>query len=91
MGAFLLAEVRDSTSSMSTNTRHLKQHIKLLSIYYELLYLEDMAHCKQFTSILHSKQDPIYVFPEMKLRGDVSNFHIHVSVRDSYFLTIAHR
>jgi hypothetical protein len=28
----------------------------------------------------HSKQDPIYVFPEIKLRGLVPNFHIHVSV-----------
>ncbi len=33
----------------------------------------------------HCKQDPIYVFPEMKLRGIVPNFHIHVSVSDSYF------
>ncbi len=27
----------------------------------------------------HCKQDPIYVFPEMKLHGLVSNFQIHVS------------
>jgi hypothetical protein len=26
----------------------------------------------------HCKQDPIYVFPEMKLRGLVPNFHIHM-------------
>ncbi len=25
---------------------------------------------------------PIYVFPEMKLRGLVPNFHIHVSIND---------
>ncbi len=32
----------------------------------------------------HYKEDPIYVFPEMKLRGRVPNFHIHVSVSDLY-------
>jgi hypothetical protein len=32
----------------------------------------------------HCKEDPIYVFPEMKLRGRVPNFHIHVSVSDFY-------
>jgi hypothetical protein len=30
--------------------------------------------------LLRCKQDAIYVFPEMKLRSLVSNFHIHVSV-----------
>ncbi len=34
------------------------------------------------------KQNPIYVFPEMKLHGLVSNVHIHVSVRDWYISTI---
>jgi hypothetical protein len=33
---------------------------------------------------LHCKQELIYVFPEMKLRGLVHNFHIHVSVDDLY-------
>ncbi len=37
---------------------------------------------------LHCKQDPIYVFPEMKLRGLFPNFHIHVSVSDFYTPTI---
>jgi hypothetical protein len=31
---------------------------------------------------MHCKEDPTYVFPEMKLRGLVPNFHIHVSVSD---------
>ncbi len=31
---------------------------------------------------LQCKQDPICVFPEMKLLGLVPNFHIHVSVSD---------
>ncbi len=32
----------------------------------------------------HCKDDPIYVFPEMKLHGLVPNLHIHVSVNDIY-------
>ncbi len=35
----------------------------------------------QIARIMNCKEDPIYVFPEMKLRGLVPNFHIHVSVR----------
>ncbi len=30
------------------------------------------------------KQDSIYVFPQMKLRGLVPNFHIHLSVSNLY-------
>ncbi len=36
----------------------------------------------------HCKEDPIYVFPEMKLRGLFPNFHIHVSMSDLYSPTI---
>jgi hypothetical protein len=32
----------------------------------------------------HCKEDPIYVFPEMKLPGLNPNFHIHVSVSNLY-------
>ena len=35
-------------------------------------------------AFLHCKEDPIYVFQEMKLRGLVPNFHIHVSVSNLY-------
>jgi hypothetical protein len=38
---------------------------------------------------LHCKEDPICVFPEMKLRGLVPNFHIHVSVSDLCILEAA--
>jgi hypothetical protein len=31
------------------------------------------------TCILHCTQNPIYVFPEMKLHGPVSNSYIHES------------
>ncbi len=33
---------------------------------------------------LHCKEDPICVSLEMKLRGLIPNFHIHVSVCDLY-------
>ncbi len=32
--------------------------------------------------VAHCKEDPIYVFPGMKLRGLAPSFHIHVSVSD---------
>jgi hypothetical protein len=37
---------------------------------------------------LHCKEDPVYVFPEMKLRGLVPNFHVCVSVSDLYIPSI---
>ncbi len=37
---------------------------------------------------LHCKQDPIHVFPVMKLRGLLPNFHVHVSVSDLCIPTI---
>ncbi len=40
-------------------------------------------------TILQFKEDPIYVFPEMKLCFHVPIFHIHVSVTDLYIPTIA--
>jgi hypothetical protein len=33
---------------------------------------------------MHCKEDSNYVFPEIKLRGLVPNFHIHTSVSDLY-------
>jgi hypothetical protein len=35
-------------------------------------------------SILHCTQNPIYVYPEMKLRGLVPNSYIYLSVSDLY-------
>jgi hypothetical protein len=37
---------------------------------------------EQLPSITHCTENPIYVFPEMKLRGLASNSYIHVSVSD---------
>jgi hypothetical protein len=37
---------------------------------------------------MHCKQDQIYVFPEMKLRGLVPKIHIHESVSDLYIPTM---
>jgi hypothetical protein len=50
-------------------------------------------------SRLHCKEDPIYEFPEIKLRGLVPNFNIPVSVSDLnlalalyiYIRILAHR
>jgi hypothetical protein len=36
-----------------------------------------------------STDNPIYVFPEMKLRGLVPNSYIHVSVRELYIPRIS--
>jgi hypothetical protein len=33
-------------------------------------------------SVLHCKEDTIYVFPEIKLRGLSPSFYIHISVSD---------
>jgi hypothetical protein len=56
----------------------------------------DVSQIQLYTTVystrysgVHCKEDPIYVFPEMKLRGLVSNFHIHVSVGDLYIPTIS--
>ncbi len=38
----------------------------------------------------YCKQDLFYVFPEMKLHGLVSNFHIHVSLSDLYISRSVH-
>ncbi len=60
----------------------------------ELYFKRDYGYkiVKISTSILlctlHCKEDPIYVLPEMKLRGLVPIFHIHVSVSDLYIPTI---
>ncbi len=37
---------------------------------------------------VHCKDDPIDVFPDMKMRGIVPNFHIHVYVSDLCIPTI---
>jgi hypothetical protein len=37
-----------------------------------------------YTAAVHCKQDPIYVFPEIKLHCLVPNLKIHISVSDLY-------
>ncbi len=51
----------------------------------------EVCFCKLFPKRyeLHCNKDPMYVFPEMKLRGLVPNFHIHVFVNDLYIPTIS--
>jgi hypothetical protein len=47
-----------------------------LSIYIGMYSLERI--------LVYCKEDPIYVFPEIKLHGSVPNFYIHVSLSDLY-------
>ncbi len=37
------------------------------------------TEAEQYREKAHCKEDPIYVFPEMKLLGLVPNFHIHAA------------
>jgi hypothetical protein len=52
---------------------------------FKLGTLIDLCSCSRG---IHCKEDPIYVFSEMKLRGLVPNFHIHVSVSELHIPTI---
>ncbi len=44
--------------------------------------------CRSAFLYPHCREDPIYVFPEMKLLGLVPDSYIHVSVSDLYIPTI---
>ncbi len=51
------------------------------------------SQCEYNRSVLgtlqrHCTENSKQIFPEMKLRGPVPNFHIHVSVSDLYIPTI---
>jgi hypothetical protein len=37
-----------------------------------------------YSYVLHYIENPNYEFPEKEMRGLITNFHIHVSVRDLY-------
>ncbi len=55
-------------------------------LYYSLIpNVLDLNNTTIF--VLHWKEDPICVFPEIKQRSLSPNFHIHVS--DLYFSTIS--
>ncbi len=43
-----------------------------------------LAQLNYCTTTVHCTENPIYVFPEKKLRSLVPNYYIHVSVRDLY-------
>jgi hypothetical protein len=47
-----------------------------------------LCFCERFIYSDDSKENPMYVLSEKKLRGLSPNFHIHVSVSDLYILTI---
>ncbi len=43
-----------------------------------------------FVSAVHCTENPIYVFPDMKLLGLIPNSYIYVSVSDPGNIQIAH-
>jgi hypothetical protein len=54
---------------------------------FKIFYL--FCFCRgdiQVYCILHWTENPIYVFPEMKLRGLVPNSYIHLSVGDLQYI-----
>jgi hypothetical protein len=54
---------------------------------FHIFHLSKCAGVFQYlcaVCIPRCKEDPIYVFPEMKLRGLFPTSHIHVSVSDKY-------
>jgi hypothetical protein len=53
-------------------------HLKFSGNIHIRIYSMELNHD------LHCTENPIYVFPEMKLRGLVPNFYIHVSVSNLY-------
>ncbi len=52
-----------------------------------LNYIVLVAVCLLLTQIPHYKEDPIYVFLEIKLHGLSRHFHIDVSVSNLYIYT----
>ncbi len=48
-----------------------------------LLVRHGLLNCK-----VHCTENPIFVFPEMKMRGLIPNSYIHVSVSDFYIPSI---
>jgi hypothetical protein len=60
-----------------------------MTTFYELLLLRYDAkpiihHQHQLLIILHCTENPIYVFPEMILRGLVPDSYIHSQDRSAY-------
>ncbi len=53
------------------------------------LILDVIGNSLQRFCLLHCKQDPTYVFPEMKLCRLVPNFHSHVSASSLYIPTMS--
>jgi hypothetical protein len=57
----------------------------LLYVRYSLsLHLPKFQQISRVPPSLHCAENPIYVFPEMKLCGRVPNSYIHVSVSNLY-------
>ncbi len=49
------------------------------------------TRCSISTGFVHCKEDPIYVFPDIKMRGLVPNFHFHLSLTDTWMQELGTR
>jgi hypothetical protein len=61
--------------------------ITIWSIQYTGQWRRDYMqqnYWRRYTLQIHCTENSKQIFPEMKLRGLVPNFHIHVSVSDLY-------
>jgi hypothetical protein len=64
----------------------LRRHVNF-SLCDSTLY-EESRKIYSILALSHCKEGPIYVFPDIKLRGLVPNVHIRVSVSDLNIATI---
>jgi hypothetical protein len=51
---------------------------------FHVFYDANIHHEHQLLIVIHCTENPIYLFPEMILRGLVPNSYIHVPVSDLY-------
>ncbi len=64
--------------------------LEFSSITFELYFITPMPLLLIFAfwvvpRVLHCTENPIYVFPEMKLRSLLPNSYIYVTVRDLHY------
>ncbi len=76
----VLSNIRHETQFLSGKSWSRDQAL-MLNFLMKDKYHENA--CSWWAATLYP-ENPIYVFPEMKLRGLVPSFNIHVSVNDLY-------
>jgi hypothetical protein len=76
------ARVRPTRSSSSSSSHFSRRKFFVIFPADKQQRQEKLHVCK------HCNENPIYVFPEKELRGLSPNFQIHVSVSDSYPISL---